>query len=71
MTDLLKDGESLMDERKVTPIRIPAGTLMSSSVKWHEECNKMLADSPLDAIWKRTYNTHSMSMRYNNYSVSV
>ena len=33
VTDLLKDGESFMDERKVTPIRIPAGTLMSSSVK--------------------------------------
>ena len=28
VTDLLKDGESFMDERKVTPIRIPAGTLM-------------------------------------------
>ena len=62
VTDLLKDGESLMDERKVTPIRIPAGTLMSSSVKLYEECNKMLADSPLDAILKRTYNTHSMSV---------
>ena len=40
VTDLLKDGESLMDERKVTPIRIPAETLMSSSVKLYEEWNK-------------------------------
>ena len=32
VTDLLKDGESFMDERKVTPIRIPAGALMLSSI---------------------------------------
>ena len=51
-----------MDERKVTPIRIPAGNLMSSSVTLYKECNKMLADSPLDAISKRTHNTHSMSV---------
>lgn len=50
VTDLLKDVEQLMAERKVQPIRIPAGTLMSSSVRLHDEYKQMLIVSKEDAM---------------------
>ncbi|KAG7156574.1 uncharacterized protein LOC121853652 [Homarus americanus] len=50
VTDLLKDVEKLMMERKVQLIRIPAGTLMSSSVKLHDEYKQMLKVSKEDAL---------------------
>nr|XP_053655534.1 LOW QUALITY PROTEIN: uncharacterized protein LOC128704407 [Cherax quadricarinatus] len=50
VTDLLKAVEKLMTERKVQSIRIPAGTLMSSSVRLHDEYKQMLAVSKEDAV---------------------
>ncbi|XP_045612221.1 uncharacterized protein [Procambarus clarkii] len=50
VTDLLKDVQKLMAERKVQSIRIPAGTLMSSSVRLHDEYTQMLTVSKEDAI---------------------
>ncbi|KAK3887416.1 hypothetical protein Pcinc_008475 [Petrolisthes cinctipes] len=50
VTDLLKDVEKLMEERKVQTIRVPAGTLMSSSVRLHEEYKEMLLFSKEDAL---------------------
>lgn len=50
VTDLLKDVEQLMADRKVQSIRIPAGTLMSSSVRLHDEYKQMLTVSKEDAM---------------------
>lgn len=50
VTDLLRSVEQLMAERCIAPIRIPAGTLMSSSVKLHDEYKQILRLSKEDAI---------------------
>ncbi|XP_042863591.1 uncharacterized protein LOC122247951 [Penaeus japonicus] len=50
VTDLLKDVEQLMAERKVKLIRVPAGTLMSSSVKLYDEYNQMCNTNKEDAM---------------------
>ncbi|KAL7644778.1 UNVERIFIED_CONTAM: hypothetical protein RMT77_004591 [Armadillidium vulgare] len=49
VTDLSKDVEELIIERKVECIRIPVGTLMSSSVKLFEEFRKLSKVNMLDA----------------------
>ncbi|XP_064107465.1 uncharacterized protein LOC135216238 [Macrobrachium nipponense] len=50
VTDLLQDVMKLMEERKVQTIRIPAGTLMSSSVKLYEEYRQMWNTNKADAM---------------------
>uniref|UniRef100_A0A0P4W759 Chromo domain-containing protein n=2 Tax=Scylla olivacea TaxID=85551 RepID=A0A0P4W759_SCYOL len=50
VTDLLRSVEELMAERCIAPIRIPAGTLMSSSVKLHDEYKQIQRISKEDAI---------------------
>ncbi|XP_068204072.1 uncharacterized protein [Palaemon carinicauda] len=50
VTDLLQDVMKLMEERKVQTIRIPAGTLMSSSVKLYEEYRQMWITNKADAM---------------------
>lgn len=50
VTDLLRSVEQLMAERTVAPLRIPAGTLMSSSVKLYDEYKQILRISKEDAI---------------------
>lgn len=50
VTDLLKNVEQLMAERKVKLIRVPAGTLMSSSVKLYDEYKQMCNINKEDAM---------------------
>ncbi|XP_063608861.1 uncharacterized protein LOC134783035 [Penaeus indicus] len=50
VTDLLKNVEQLMAERKIKLIRVPAGTLMSSSVKLYDEYKQMCNINKEDAM---------------------
>ncbi|MPC13937.1 hypothetical protein E2C01_006687 [Portunus trituberculatus] len=50
VTDLLHSVEKLMAERCIAPLRIPAGTLMSSSVKLYDEYRQILKISKEDAV---------------------
>ena len=50
VTDLLRSVEQLMAERSIPPMRIPAGTLMSSSVRLHDEYTQILRISREDAV---------------------
>ncbi|KAK7079366.1 hypothetical protein SK128_008495 [Halocaridina rubra] len=50
VADLLCDVMKLVEDRNVSNVRIPAGTLMSSSVKLYEEYRRMWKSNRRDAL---------------------